>query len=294
MQLTNVRERILQFGGEGMGKSFDFFTIARLAAETGSDAHFYVVDTENASGKTLTHPYFEPLWGEDYSELPNISIYNVTYWEQLLETLEEIQGPMSHGQFMANKPGLMGNNDWLLLDSLTITWTWVQDWFTDRVFHKDLNAFFLAAREAMKPGDKKANGLEGWKDFSIINAQYFHLYDRIIRSPGHVFATAEVKAFDSGNADKEDRALYGGYGFMAAGQKKAGHRFDTVLWRNGARPAERPYTTLKDRARDLLNGAELEDFAQEYLVGVAGWTAEEPKTAAQKIAEAKAKKGVVS
>lgn len=287
LTLTNTRERILLMGGPNMGKTYDIMTIARLSAASGSDAHFHYLDTDEAAGRVLVDPAFKDLWLEGMSGLKNLTLYQVSHWEDLLETLTEVQGQLRQGKFVTK--GAMKPGDWLVIDMLTPTWQWVQDWFTNRVYHSDLDEFFLAHREsAVASKDPKAKGTayDAWRDWPIINQQYAELEDRILRSPGNIICTAEVKAINNDSADKEVRMMFGPYGVIPAGQKRVPHLFSTIIWKTSNIPGVRQAITIKDRAREIMEGVEVDDFAKDYLVGVAGWQTVDPKEA---LAAAKAR-----
>lgn len=285
-QITNTRERILSFGGAGFGKTYDFFTIARLAAQTGSDAHFYVVDTDESAGHCLIDPAFKDLWNEDMTALKNVTIINVSYWDNLLTALTEVQGTLKQGVWTV--PGVLRPQDWLMIDLLSPTWSWVTDWYTNRVFHKGLDEFFLQQRQAMNPTDKKMKGLEGWKDYTIINPQYALLQDRIMRSPGNIYCTAEAKPLNNEEADKQTRMIYGPVGVIPVGQKRTPHIFSTVIWKVSNTPGVREAVTVKDRGgREYLQYRPIGDFSKDYLIKVAGWQG--GKTPEEALAEAKAR-----
>lgn len=285
MTITDTRERILSMGGPGAGKTFDFFAIARMAAETGSDAHFYVIDTDESSGMVLIDPALKSLWKEDMSGLSNVTVIKVSHWDDLLATLTELQGELRQGKFVTQ--GKIRKQDWLMIDLLSPTWQWCQDWYTRRVFHLGLDEFFLQQRESMKPSDKKMNGLEGWKDYTIINPQYALLQDRILRSPGNVYATAEIKALNVEQADKETKLTFGPYGVSPVGQKRTPHVFSTIVWKTWPSVNEREGISVKDRGgRVMMQGKKITDFAKDYLIGVAGWSG--GKTPQEILEEAKA------
>ncbi len=291
MSATNTRERILTMGGPNAGKTFNYFTIARLALATGSDAHFFVIDTDETAMRTLIDPGFTSLWNDD-STLKNITIVNVAGWEELLAALETVQGRLVKGKYIPGT-GMMRDQDWLMIDMLSPTWGWVTDWYTRRVFDKGTDEFFLQQREKMKEGDKKMQGLEGWKDYGIINPAYAVLQDRILRTPGHIYCTAEVKQI-SDQADKETRLMFGPYGVIPVGQKRTPHLFSTILWQSEPRSEVREVITIKDRSRPVLQGERINDFAVDYLCGVAAWelgVPPKPKLSMEEIiAKAKAKK----
>lgn len=289
MKVTNTRERILSMGGAGAGKTYDLLTIARLAINSGSDAQFHLIDTDNASGAVLMDEEFRSLWNEDCTATLNVHIYPVSSWDELLATLTTLQGKLDQGKFVTK--GVIRDQDWLSIDMLTPTYMWVQDWYTHQVFGQGYSDYFLDARKKLAAKGGEVQGFEGNKDWGIINPQYGLLQDRILRTPGNIYCTAEVKALDAQRADKATKATFGPHGVIPAGQKRTPHIFSTIVWKTMPRAKVRQVITIKDRGgREWLTGDEVSDFGREYLIDVAGWTA--GLSAAEKLAAAKAKRAV--
>jgi hypothetical protein len=243
-------ERIMSFGGQGSGKTFDLLTIAAFCQATRSDAQFYAVDTDRSMKRMLR--------GERFGVLTNVHVLPVTDWLSLMATMTALRSKV--------RP-----QDWTSIDLLSPTWEWVVTEFTHRVFGKDRSEFFLQARSAMKAGDKKLETFSGWKDYGVINPMYGDLQTLILQWPSHMFCTAEVKALDRTNAEKDTKAMFGPYGVLPVGQKRTPHIFSTVLWKMNLAPGEWSVTTIKDRERVLLEGVVINNFAVDYLKKVAGW-----------------------
>lgn len=251
------RERILVFGAAGSGKSYGYYTLARLALTTKSDAHFYIIDTDESVGRMLVDPAFESLTDDDYNPY-NITFESVSSWEELTTALTHYQG-------------IMRPQDWLMIDMLTPSWDWCQSYFTNQVFGKNLDQFFLEARRSMSQKDKGGSPFEGWRDWPTINQIYAAFQTQLLRCKGNLYCTAEIKSVNRDTMDKEAFALFGPHGVQPSGQKRIPFLFSTILLTAEPRPNVRTLTTVKDRSREPLAGFEVGDFAKDYLVKTGKW-----------------------
>lgn len=248
----NPRERILAFGAAGTGKSNALLTIARKCPNN----HFHVLDNDVA---------YERLLATDFTDLENVTVHNILGegaegWEAHLETFKEVTGSME-------------KDDWAVIDSSTPTWSVVQEWFTEKVFSKDIADYFLQVRIEKENAKKKSSSLgalEGWMDWPVINKEYRKLQNAILNCPGHVYCTAEIASI-SDDDDKQVKNLFGPYGVKPAGQKRMPFMFQTALMFTKTRVGEYKMTTIKDRGRTEVEQAEFEDFARDYLMRLAGW-----------------------
>lgn len=246
------RERILTFGVQGTGKSNAILTVAKRCPEN----TFYVVDNDDS---------YERLLAEDYPDLTNVKVEQPDDWEEHLEVIEGFSREMDA-------------DDWLVVDLLTEPWDLVQDWFTDKVFHKDIEEYFLEVRIAKQRAkaesgkDKKSLGaMDGWMDWPVINKQYRKLSKLLINRPGHLYCTAELSPITKEEDDKDIRGMFGPYGVKPKGQKRMGHMMQTVLLLGKDRAGTYTMTTVKDRGREEMEDEEYTDFAKDYLMGIAGW-----------------------
>lgn len=254
---SHSRERIMAFGGAGAGKSFNYYTIARLAMKTGSDSVFRVLDTDESAWRMLEDPAFAGILDEA-GEPINIEITEAYNWQTFVDGLEKIHA--------VTQP-----QDWTLIDMLSPTWTWVQDHFTEKVFKQGMDDYFLQKRAAMRGDEKKVQMFEGWRDWPTINTMYGKLQEKILRWPGHLYVTSEQKAINTDQTEKDTKSLFGPHGVVPVGQKRNPHLFQTILWHREIRPGVREITTVKDRSRAQMAGTEITDFTMQYLVRTAGW-----------------------
>lgn len=257
---TMARERVCAYGGAGVGKSNDFYTIARLALLTKSDAIFYVIDTDVSAWRMLTDPAFSSLLSD--GEPLNIVVHEVEDWDELMAAMVKVNA-------------LMRPQDWLMVDMISPCWDWVQAKFTEKVFSKNLDDYFLEARKAAKASGSDGNAFEGWKDWPVINAMYNRFTTLLLKCKGNLYCTAEQKKVGD-MTEKDTKAMFAGIGQMPVGQKRTPHIFQTVIHKTKTVRPGHPTTwemnsTPKDRSRQNWTGEAVGDFAKDYLVKTAGW-----------------------
>lgn len=279
------RERVLVYGGEGVGKSLGALDIARHLPSTTT---MYVIDNDNAWARMLENREWAGvaareawIWnGKEFE--PNttdfaledggrVVVYSIDDWVGYVEAAERIDG-------------LVGRDDWWCIDSATPLWDDVQAWFVDQVFGDSIEDYFMRVRLEMGDGDK--GGLEGWKDYGTgINPQFKAKLGKVlVNPPCHLYLTAEQAELGKLD-DRETKGLYGELGYKVKGQKRMGHNVQTVLWLTRGRGGVFKVTTAKDRGgRDEVEAWDVSGrgFVDWYLVEIGGWEMhEEP---AEKVA----------
>lgn len=271
----NSREAILVYGRESSGKSFQVFSIAEHTA----DNHFFVIDNDDA-------PSYNLGLETDFTHLADrftVTEIDRSDWEAHLDCIERYTADV------ANLPD--PSNCWLVVDSATPMYDMSQEWYTEQVFGKDMATFFMDARLKLERerGDKKdkLETFDGWKDWTVIKAQYRRWQSAVRRWPGHVYLTCETKGL-SDLDDKTVKKLYQSLGAKPAGDKNIGHTTRTVMLFEKDR-REWTMTTVKDRYRDILEDEPLHDFALDYLRDVGRWREVDPY-AGMSAAERKAAK----
>lgn len=247
------REKILLMGSYGTGKTTAWLNIAKWSHQTQSPSRFYVLDSDDAVGAFL-----EP--GSQYAHLDaraggNVHFTPVFEWVEYETTLR-------------NYAAKAGPDDWLIVDFISTAWDAVQEHYVDQIFKADIAEFFLEARKALKGA---TGALDGWKDWSVINRLYRGWVNTLVhRSAGHKFLTAMTEPMREGE-DKANKATYSAVGVRPKGQKHLGHIPHTILYSQMVRAGEVFLTTVKDRERQVLEGAPIKEFTIDYLVKVAGW-----------------------
>lgn len=244
-----TRERILLIGGPGAGKSYACFDVARRVLEAGADVH--VVDNDQSIERLVE------LEGGDM----NVDRLHVTDvfpedWEPLVAAVHDASNNATR-------------DDLLVIDSMTPTWPAAQEFFTDQIFDKGLDEYFLDARKSLKAG--KLDTFDGWRDWSVINKIYSRLYRAINRFPGHVMLTAEADPIGS-DAPKELRMILGTMRVKPRGQKHLAYRVNTLVQLAVERDGTRSMLVGKDRGRDTdTEPEEIHSFFRSYMVGRAEW-----------------------
>lgn len=250
MEPTQGRERILCIGGAGAGKSTTWCKVAHWLNVRESTSNMWVIDTDMASDR-MRVGYKEAFDNK-------VQVYEPYEWSEYQDSLKEI--------YAKSRP-----NDWLVLDMAHKPWQAVQEYFTDEVFGKSVDSYFLEARKKAAGG----NPLDGWNDWSVINKLYNAWIMKFLRFPGHIIACAPVTNVMNDGKKTDDspevKALFGSYGVKPEGQKALAFQFHTVLLLSDSGRQGYRVSTIKDREREKLKNAELQDFVPNYLVKVAGW-----------------------
>lgn len=245
------REKILVFGGAGAGKSHAACTIANGVVTN----KVHVVEFGDVSYDRL----LETQWKE-LGDRGTVEVVTTWEWEEVIEEVSRIVG-------------VMDRDDWLVVDLFGDTWQACQDWFTRSVFDVESAEYFLQVRKEMEGGKANLSAFDGWVDWSVINAQYGRLKKLVLRARGHVLCTAGVDKVQTGDAGREDRAIFGG-SLKPRGQKAIAHWFNSVV-RLERKQGNWVGTSVKDRGRETGNEAwnmqEWGDMMKDYLVRVQGW-----------------------
>lgn len=258
-----AREKILLYGGFGSGKTYAALSVAKWAQKTGSDSHFYCLDTDDAIERMLDDPSF--------SDLENLDVHPATEWEDYLSFLKVAKAAK--------------RRDWIIVDLFCKAWAAIQDHYIDQVFGS-AESFFIQAQAEMQARIDKAKDLklkkklenlaqssplDGWRDWGTINRAYRYFTDRLFKATkANLICCAKGKAL----GDKESdgiRDLYGEFALKPAGQKDSGHDFHTVLFLKRTKTGLYQLSTAKDRSRTSLTAAKNKDLVKSYLLKVGGW-----------------------
>lgn len=278
-------ERILTIGITGSGKSYQWLKLAERLKPLG--VKFRVVDTDNDIDFML-HTQFPGLLPEAGGNVYVFPAYNwpeyekaVRWIQQIKLTPEQLNSLDKHLQLAYKTP--IKPTDWVVVDKSNNAWKTVQSYFVSEVFGEDTGEYFLEVRRKLHAagdigkGGKKAvstilEGLDGWKDWAVINKLYEDWINPIVyRVRCHVYATADVDSLDKSEKDPEVISLYGNLRIKAAGQKAIGGQMHTILLYI---PGTDRWlvTTVKDRAgREYFSKTPLVDIYTQYLFRKAGW-----------------------
>lgn len=255
---SNRRERVLVYGRSNSGKSSCWLSIATWAADTGTDFHIYVGDTDNA---------WDAMGYED--------IQKTVYAEHVRDYRDAIQWARK------TRDSVKGN-DWVVFDMASKAWPWAQEhYFSTYVGDDDLllGDVYLKDQKAMnKEDDGESMGGAHGSNWGVIYKYYNGLINMVLNMPCHVLFVAGAKEI---RPDTNPAIInqYKGVGFYPAGppnENELAHNFHTVLF-CAETPRSWIYTTIKERGpinkptRKTLKGTEVTDFVTTYLFQVAGW-----------------------
>jgi len=281
-----ILERILAMGITGSGKSWQWLRLARALKSTG--AKFRCVDTDNDINYMLQTQFLD-LLPENGG---NVYVHLAFDWPEYEESVKWIKQEGIAPEALAKMDKYLQVAyrtpikpiDWVVTDKINNAWSTVQRYFTTEVFGEDMGEYFLQIRKEMQSGIRTTakgkmpssaitEGLDGWKDWSVINKLYDDwILPIIYRVKCHVYAATDVDKLDKGtDRDPEVLSLFGDWGIKPAGQKKLGGQHHTILL---FVPGKENWfvTTIKDRAgRPYFKKVTLFSFYRQYLVAKAGW-----------------------
>jgi AAA domain len=248
------RERILNYGKEGTGKTNAWLSIA----EAYPDVPFFCMDTDDSVQRLLE---------TDFTELQNITTRVVQTWEDF---------DLAATEFLRKADEYVSNVDitrkedypWVIVDFSDATWDMVQNYFTEQVFDQGVAEFFLHARKQMRGKAGQLQPLEGWTDWQVINKVYQTRWTALTKGGGpyHLYITSGSKEISG----MENRSLYKSLKRMPTGEKRMPHRVHTVLMSSVDKDGWY-LSSAKDRGRELLDDKKMPNFAISYLMKVAGW-----------------------
>ncbi len=164
-------------------------------------------------------------------------------------------------------------HDWIVLDSISPTWEFVQSWYSQQVHGSDLAEMMVRVRrESANMAAFNAN-IVGEMTWPLIKREYSaKLYRPLQKWRGHLILTAQAK--DLGKRDREDDTLsllYGHIGFKPTGEGQLHHVASTNLFLDHPKHGVFRFTTVKDRNREEVDKQTYDDFAVDYLQEIAGW-----------------------
>lgn len=244
-------ERILLFGGGGVGKTN---TALNVITHMPDDAHMYVVEQD----------------------------YSLAYERALSTDFREAEGKVTvlssdpeWGSFIGNVEQAVASGDmatdWLVIDPVSPSWDWVQEWALEAQHGRDLVGMMVDLKQQYGVDSKGYSAaLSDMMNWNLVKKEYARLWKAIQRWKGHLILTAEAKALGNRD-DDETRMLYGPLGFKPAGEARMKHVASTSLFLSHPRRGEWEITTIKDRNRPELDREPIGDFGIDYLQAVAGW-----------------------
>ena len=266
-----MQERIMVYGGTGSGKSTGWLTLARQQPEN----TFYCVDTDKSSLRLLNTEF------KDVLEKGNVKVLHCRTWESCKQTLESLIPTIKE-------------NDWLIIDKIDPLWSFLQNWYTLKVFNKNIDEYFLQLRKSVG-GGSKLESFKGWTDWAVINSTYQSLIDPVMYDYDYnIYITAKSKDYDPKGEleDAELKESFSVVGYQPEGEKRNADRCHTILFLN--HDSFGYYmTTVKDRGRQQVKEYAFTNFAETYqkiIDNIQITEAATPKSGARAEAKADAEK----
>jgi len=272
-------ERILGIGAPGSGKSNSILSMAALFP----NKNFYVIDTEDRVESMLTagDKSLAKLLGSSRVFTPSAANEEKGKWELLgkgkgnVHCYTALSWPEAEMAWKEIKQQIKAWHDWLVVDRADPCWTWVQDWFITKKYKESLADHIISKNLKMQTKESKHTPRMSDGEWQVINSEYDNLfYSLWYRSRVNVYMTSGIKSVsDEDNIETKD--LYGSWGIKPGGQKQLGHQPATTLFfEHKHRLGEWYISTIKDLpGRKYFAKEELNDFAIQYGIGVAGWEA---------------------
>lgn len=243
-----LTERILVYGTSGVGKTRAWLSIAKLHQNMGSDAKFYIMDSDDA--------VLRMLGGDTFNELENLVIEPVLDWADYDRALDD---------FIVKVKGRP--QDWIITDMISPAWEAAQNEFTSEFRNQNMEEAYLKWLH---------EGAKGWTpldrtEWGAVNKIYKGWGNKLVFRTGcNLFATASSAKL--GDSDEKDlRTIFATVGYKPEGQKNNPHRFHTIMFFEKNMKGEYIMTTVKDRERDEYKSMAVGDFSMTYLLGTAGW-----------------------
>jgi hypothetical protein len=243
------KERILLYGGGGVGKTTAVLSIARAMSE----GKVWVIDND------YSYAYQRALETE-FDDLDNVEVIEVDAdWGECVEAIAKVVAEADP------------EHDWLVIDPFSPLWDYVQTWMSNQVHSADLADYVVKLRAEsadIKSFNKELGDAMNWP---VVNRVWTERLLKPIRKwKGHLLLVCEAQNTGK-NDDEEARDLFGHLGTKPAGQKRNHHIASTNLLLTKSGHGEYRITTAKDRNRDELEKQPFDDFALDYLRDVAGW-----------------------
>lgn len=243
-----------------MGKSSITCNIARYLP-AGHTMHVIDLDYSMAYERLLAMEY------PDVWDRGTVAVHEVdAVWEdfeQKFKTLIETGNP---------------ETDWITIDPATVTWQMVQAWWSNTV-HGENIADHMAELRKSAADLKEYNAMMATDmTWPAINKQYQEKFYRMLHKwRGHIILICEPAEIRR-DADADERSTYGFVGYKPQGQKTLPHVAATNIFLDHPKISEWRMTTIKDRGRQLVEKAPLNEFAIDYLVEIGGWDMKTERT----------------
>lgn len=245
------KERILVFGGGGSGKTSAVLKCAQYTP----NSRLLVIESDFSWA-------YERALATEYGDMADrVQVWTPEpEWESWTAALAEA---IDEGD---------PDSDWLAIDSITPSWEMVQNWMLHQLYGEDLATFTLDLKKQFK-GDLKGfnRALTDAMNWPAIKKEYHaRVYRPIQRWKGHLIITAQAKGVTRDDSD-QTQMEFGPLGYKPAGQGDLMYVASSNIFLDHPKRGVWRATSTKDRNRDEMDKQEIEDFALDYLVDIAGW-----------------------
>lgn len=249
-------ERFCFFGEGGSGKSTAVLSMARYMPTV----KFWVNDTD------VSFAYDRLLATEfqDVDETGNVVVLQSTDWAEFTENMDRISADADR------------RADVLVVDNGTFTWQWVQDHHIQAQYGIDQDEF-LAQLKREYPDDMKgySAALTDNMQWPIINKKYHRgFYRHFHKWASHAIIVTQSKAISKTEKDDDIITQFKVHGAQPAGQKDTAFVMATNILFLDRGKGKWAISTTKDRGRTKVDKMEMDEFARDYLVDIAGWKLE--------------------
>lgn len=233
LELDAKRERILLAGFPGSGKTYALLGLADMIGMADPKAKIWVLDADRGFGK---------IQKQEWPQVKGLDYRVAREWDDVEAFVEEVSA-------------LQTDHDWIFIDMIGRFWEMAQSLEVAAVHGLSMGRKMLQARkELVEQAKLQAPGSLPQPDWTVIKRLHNDEFiDRLTAGwDANIIATTSLDPLDTSRDDQLLVSIFAQYGFKPDGEKRNSHRFDTVLFLS-LLGKKRELTTIKDRARPLLN-----------------------------------------
>lgn len=244
-------ERIMPFGGAGSRKTTSVLEIARVTS-----GNFWVLDNDES------YAYNRALETDFTDVADRVHVIEVEPdWLAMTEGLAEVTAKADRA-----------NHDWVVVDSISPAWSFVQDYITETIVGSDVAEHLAGLRRtATDLSDFHAKVMDQ-VPWQIIKKEYSAKVTRPLRRwMGNLILTAEAKEIGKKD-DDQVKSWFKTVGVKPAGEGRLPYIPSSLIYLEKNAAGKFKMTTVKDRNRESVERMEFDDFGVDYLMNVAGWT----------------------
>ena len=233
-----MRERVLLMGPPNSGKSYQLIRVYQALLEQGKE--MAIIDLEDKLSATME--------GLKLS-LPR-KFYVCLTWEEYVEAINKLN---------------MRENEWIGVDRIDLSWSYVQRWYSQEKYQRELSEKLLESAKQMKKASM-FTPMFTQGDWQPVNEAYDSATLKLLyRSRCNIIMTTGIRGADSDNA----LDVFSSLGVTNRGQKELQHQPHSaflLFQRKRDRQLHWYITTGKDLPNRLLfEDEEIFDFFLQYV-----------------------------